>query len=75
MERCVPELIHRLTLDNFADVAVLADKVDHARLHKACVAFAVREENRCIHQSFLSPVSWHVADSVFGIRPDLCCRA
>lgn len=71
MERCVTELIRHLTLDNFADVAVLADKVDHAQLHKACVAFAVREENRCIHYPFslLCLRMWLIASLVSGLIP------
>ena len=49
MERCVTQLMRCLTLDNFAEIAVLADKLTHDRLHDALVKFAQKEENRCAH--------------------------
>ena len=46
-ERCVNQLAFRLTVDNFAETALLADRVSHQGLHEACVAFALLDENRC----------------------------
>ena len=54
MERCVTQLILRLTLNTFVETAVLADRVNHRGLLDACVEFALREENRCAHRLCLS---------------------
>lgn len=54
MERCVTQLMLRLTLDTFVETAVLADRVNHQGLLDACVKFALREENRCAHHHCLS---------------------
>ena len=53
MERCVNQLKLRLTVDNFAETAVLADRVHHQGLHEACVAFALQDENRHAHHAWL----------------------
>ena len=47
MERCVSRLKVCLTLDTFAETAVLADRVKHQGLHQACIDFAMLEQNRC----------------------------
>ena len=51
VERCAGQLALGLTVDNFADTAVLADRVSHQGLHEACVAFALQDENRCARQA------------------------
>ena len=49
LERCVAQLTRHLTLEALADIAVLADRVSHQRLHWACVDFALQEENMYDH--------------------------
>ena len=49
MDYCVMELTKQLTLDNFAEIALLGDRVDHQGLQEACVKFALQEESRCTH--------------------------
>ena len=48
-ELCVIKLIFQLTLDNVAEMTVLAYQVDHEGLSKACVEFTLRDQNRCGH--------------------------
>ena len=50
-ERCANQLALCLTVDNFAETAVLAGRVNHEGLHAACVAFALQDENRCAHRA------------------------
>ena len=52
-ERCVTQLKLRLTLDNLAETAVLADRLNHHGLHTALVKFAQQEEEGYAHQVFL----------------------
>ena len=46
MERCITQLKRRLTLDTFAETAMLADKVNDEGLYEACKELALRENNR-----------------------------
>ena len=59
MQRCITQLIRRLTLDNFAEVAMLADRMSNQGLHKACVEFVLREENRYAPHVCLSSHASH----------------
>ena len=45
-ELCADQLKFFLTVDNLAETAVLADKINHEGLHKACVTFALQDANR-----------------------------
>ena len=53
LERCVTQLKLRLTLDNFAETAVTADRLHHDGLHDGLVDFAQQEKNRCAHHACL----------------------
>ena len=60
VEHCADQLAIRLTIENFAETAVLAGRVKHEGLHTACVAFALQDENRCAGHACLlmCPIEW-----------------
>lgn len=45
--RCATQLMHNLTVDSFAETAVLADRVKHQGLLDACLEYAMHDKNRC----------------------------
>ena len=57
MEHCISRVKVRLNLDTFAETALIADRVSHVGLHKACVEFALQEENRCAQHVCNSMIS------------------
>ena len=44
--RCATQLMRNLTVDSFAETAVLADRVKHQGLLDACLDFAMHDKNR-----------------------------
>lgn len=48
MERCATMLQRGLAVESVIQVAVLADRINHSKLYKSCVAFASLEENRYV---------------------------
>ena len=48
MEHCVEQITSRLSLKNFAETLVVANRVGHHGLQIACVEFANQKENRCV---------------------------
>ncbi len=57
MELCVSQMKGRLTWDNLAERLMLADRINHPGLHKACVEFVVQSKDRYVHQSSISHIS------------------
>lgn len=48
MDYCAEGLSKLLTLENFAEIVLVADKLSHQGLHLTCVDFASRKEHRCV---------------------------
>ena len=53
--RCANQLMRNLTMDSFAETAVLADSVKHQGLLDICLESAMHNDNRC--PSFACPTS------------------
>ena len=75
MQRCVTQLIKRMALDNFAEIAVLADKVKDQHLHNACVKFALQKENRSASCVRLFLCAAQFAHITFRTMHEVHCKA